>query len=1026
MLVYRPSRGNDTVTLTYSGEWTGQSIGREVVVRDKFGPADYFLWYYADLSSDSTWFYKPVTNVDFIAGTTYYRALYVGPHENENLQEYVGSIVSSADTCTSGSSATSATSGTSDIQVSLWKEGLFTTTNSKNSITLDNEFDSTSVLVSAGATFTPSLVVNQTLSVGQYIKIWVKITVPQNPALADEDNCYIINVGSVSIPVIKDKSRLSLSNVFHGDLNDDKIILKELIPKIDEMGKIHKVINIDRRQSHIFYNNISGGDFHDLIVERNNNIYDSKYIDVNASAVTGPITGVELASSITLKAPQSVFTCLVSAGLEVKNIVDIFVTNLPEKSHFYIFYNKLNKSDSGTVSTSAGEIDKYSANYGHNTYYWSCGVIHLDLNTFRDETFDETPTGYDNKLVSNNWTGEDYKLKDNFYLTSVSLQDDLFTSIGYNTENSYQTEAPSAAPYIIEGKNYFTELMFLWEKDILLDDVKTQTIKTPEMSIVNTIENRSNKTSQLVIDNWNGINSDDLLHYKNTYFITDTSGATHKYCDLGSPHGGKLKHYEDTSISFDTQENLNEWSSTFSFRMGVVEENPTSFYPYDYNNASHEHMVYATDAAIVTGSNLSKAPVKLTPSISGNVGIFAINVKNSTYNTLTCSLDTTNNVFNITTLDSSGGTISTTASNTLYLGQENVITINTTKKQVHNTSCVCRSFVNYQVYLNGSLLSEGMTYVIDSLDPLVVTYNPDKKFSGSLSYFEVKPYLDKPQEYANVMYKIHGNFAWTKLLENIENTTATTKELQVFKNKRTFYFNNLPTSTQEIIVPVVLQGAGYKFEDTYTQYNKNTLRTYDDKNKTSVTFDFKLLNLNTIDLAFTMAGDSKLLDWTADEYDIVNDRLVVWVKIPKYTGQKFTIYYNSQRIAARTPSERPNAFVNNHGTWTMNAFATTFGYRFVDQKIFNVGENIIYLQKQDEKYLVQIDYQYMYGVSKIYKSNKFDVAFDDRTVTPESMEYYESFIGESISLFKPDYMTINKVRSKFDYRLESDNYTPKE
>jgi hypothetical protein len=36
MLVYRPSRGNDSVALTYNGEWAGQSIGREVIIKDKF------------------------------------------------------------------------------------------------------------------------------------------------------------------------------------------------------------------------------------------------------------------------------------------------------------------------------------------------------------------------------------------------------------------------------------------------------------------------------------------------------------------------------------------------------------------------------------------------------------------------------------------------------------------------------------------------------------------------------------------------------------------------------------------------------------------------------------------------------------------------------------------------------------------------------------------------------------------------------------------------------------------------------
>ena len=162
MLVYRPSRGNDSVTLTYTSEWAGYAIGREVIIKDKFGPTDYFLWYPSDLSSDSTWFYKQVTNLDFTTGLTYYRALYVGPHEKENLQEYIGSIGSSVTTCTSSSP-------TSDIEISLWAEGTFTTKDSKHSILLDNEFDTSGKLQSS--TFAPTLNINKTLSVCQWLKI---------------------------------------------------------------------------------------------------------------------------------------------------------------------------------------------------------------------------------------------------------------------------------------------------------------------------------------------------------------------------------------------------------------------------------------------------------------------------------------------------------------------------------------------------------------------------------------------------------------------------------------------------------------------------------------------------------------------------------------------------------------------------------------------------------------------------------------------------------------------------------------
>jgi hypothetical protein len=336
MLVYRPSRGNDSVTLTYTGEWSGQSVGREVIIKDKFGPSDYFLWYQSDLTSDSTWFLKPVTNVDFNTGTTYYRALYIGPHEKENLQEFIGSIASSVTECTSAIP-------TSDLQVSLWAEGIFTTTSSKHSALLDNEFDSSGKLSELGATFTQTLNINQTLSVGQWLKVWVKINVPSNISLIDADLCFIVTIGSLSIKIKKDISRLSMSRIFHGNIVAGDIITKELIPTIDEMAKIHKVINVEPNQTHVFYSNVDG-DFHDLIVERHNNAYDNKFIDVNATHVTGPITGFDTFADTSLRAVQDVFTCIVSGDINQKYIVDIFTSKLPDRSYFYIFYNFINDS----------------------------------------------------------------------------------------------------------------------------------------------------------------------------------------------------------------------------------------------------------------------------------------------------------------------------------------------------------------------------------------------------------------------------------------------------------------------------------------------------------------------------------------------------------------------------------------------------------------------------------------------------------------------------------------------------------
>lgn len=1021
MIVYRPSRGNDSVTLTYTGEWTGQSLGREVIIKDKFGPADYFLWYPSDLSTDSTWFFKPVTNIDFSTGLTYYRTLYIGPNERENLQEYLGTISSSVSTCTN--------SPTTEVQVSLWSEGIIRDRDSKNSILLDDESDSTGKLLIAGAIFTPSIVINQSLSVSQWLKVWIKVQVPVNVPLINADLCYIVTIGSLSIRINKDISRLSLSRVFHGSLTSGDIVIKELIPTINEIGKIHKVINIDPNQTHIFYSNIDN-QFHDLIVERHNNAYDNKFIDVDASHITGPITGFDITSQSSLRAVQDVFSCMISGEINKKYIVDIFASHLPERSYFYVFYNQISKFDDGqTLSTSADTFSKYKANYGHEKYQWSCGVISLDLNMFRNETFDETLPGYNNKVISNNWTGQDHKIRDDFFLTSISMQDDLFTTIGYNTENSYQT-APSASPdFVLSGKNYFTELALIWEKDILLNKISPQVLKTPSIAAINTISERSLNKVQLVVDNWNGIDNFNLSHTRNTYNLYNNVFSPISYCDLGPPQGTKLKHYNDASIWFDTEDNHDEWSATFAFRLATssITISSGTLGSYNDSNATHHHIIKENDHQnIINGSTITNPPFTIPPSISGNISIFSINVKNSNYKTIEVIYNTQSNILSVYTINTTGGFDIAVVSPVIYLGQENVVTVNTCKLQVADLiSCDSKVLVNYELYLNGEHMAQGSSYVFNSLDPLILKYNPEKKFGGSLSYFEIKEYLDDAEEYAKTMFKIHSNIAWAHPLYDTPNISTPVKELQIFQNKRIINFNNLPITKQELVVPIMLQGSGYLLSNA-EQYNNETLRVSDSLITAPITFDFKKINLNNIDIAFTMIGDTKLLEWSADEYDVSSDSLVLWVRIPRYSGQQVVMYYNAQRISSLGSNERPNAFSKCIGAWTMNKFTTTYGYRFVDQKIYNAGENILFLQHDNQKYLVQIDYQYMYGFKNVYKSNKFDVAFDDRQIGQTQMPIWESFINEYVGQFKPDFMTINKIRSKFDYRLEIDNYIPKE
>ena len=55
----------------------------------------------------------------------------------------------------------------------------------------------------------------------------------------------------------------------------------------------------------------------------------------------------------------------------------------------------------------------------------------------------------------------------------------------------------------------------------------------------------------------------------------------------------------------------------------------------------------------------------------------------------------------------------------------------------------------------------------------------------------------------------------------------------------------------------------------------------------------------------------------------------------------------------------------------------------------------------------------------MFKSNVFDVAFDDIVVNKKDRPNVVSFIKENTRLFKPAFMEIRNIKSIHDYKLES-------
>jgi hypothetical protein len=102
MISYRPSIGNNQnkVGVTTDSKFFGSSLGGKLLLSirtDDQPKSTYYKNHYTDLSNDSTWFFKPITDSDYSNGSITYRALYIGANERYDESEILGTLNSTID-----------------------------------------------------------------------------------------------------------------------------------------------------------------------------------------------------------------------------------------------------------------------------------------------------------------------------------------------------------------------------------------------------------------------------------------------------------------------------------------------------------------------------------------------------------------------------------------------------------------------------------------------------------------------------------------------------------------------------------------------------------------------------------------------------------------------------------------------------------------------------------------------------------------------------------------------------------------
>ena len=150
------------------------------------------------------------------------------------------------------------------------------------------------------------------------------------------------------------------------------------------------------------------------------------------------------------------------------------------------------------------------------------------------------------------------------------------------------------------------------------------------------------------------------------------------------------------------------------------------------------------------------------------------------------------------------------------------------------------------------------------------------------------------------------------------------------------------------------------------------------------------------------------------------DTLTVWIRLSQWTGQRITMYYSDMSIV-RDPKV-VNAFDDFYAVWLMDSIQVINQKRHTTQKIFSSGESVVYTEEANNvRSLVEITKQTPFGVLSMYKSNKFNVQWDDSQQGVDNTDAMNEFIKSEIRKIKPAYMEINEITSKYPYKLESNN-----
>lgn len=1049
MLSFRPSVGNNfnKVGVTTDSKFFGASLGGKVLLSirtDDQPKSTYYKNHFTDLSNDSTWFFKPITDSDYSNGSVTYRAIYIGASERYDESEILGNIQTSIEQF-SGNPLFD-----NSVSVSLWAEGVYTELSSENSIVLNDERDSQNNL--SLASWASGINYNSELLPGQFLKVWIKIETFENSSILNlPEFYYILNIGSLSIRINKKPSRLSYSSFFRTSLSEDKLVFREALPNEFGSNNAKNIVKILTKNDYTYLFYIASsteGDIPDydpltdelrlMIIKTGYSLGENKYIDVSLTPFfsdSGKLENLDYENVLKLmecnepaeyhttnEENQEVIESISGSSVSLsttgtgeffntsyerltskKFIFDVFISEKEDIHYAYIFYAKLESN----------YTEREILNYNHNLFRWNTKVATIDITHINDTMFSRIDYGFDNKMVSTFTSYYDGLIKENFYPNNVIIQDDLFTLCGFNTTDCYY-------------EKYKGNILLVWEKDLILRDIKTYESELPsnQTSTINTIKNSVENLSILKFSD-----SSQIL-FENNYSRGIISGG-YSYVNMGSPHQKSI-FIGSSSASFDLEDTkIKEFNSTISFNIDnstIVTETESISGEINVYNLLDRRIVHLVNKADYEYSKTNPLN-NLYPSnyIDRDLTIINVNCADDVDEfALSISYNFKTNVWGIIKKDTGCNIVATsiTGGPLLRPNEVNTLTIDMFTNEVKggtstiffdggykiNEGCLIKNLINFSVFINGVKLLSDTTCSLNNNDIYQITYNPYKEYLSSLSYFDVRKRPFELDSFIDALHKSLMNISWIRLGDEHE-VSSFDNNINKFNFKRQIYIENLNPFKDSLIIPIVLYGNSYNI----SSYNNSLLND----NITRNIFDFSKISFNKKSFSIFSNGATKELDILVDSYDFEQDILVIWVKLNEWSQENLTLYYNNTSV---NDLSKNNIWKESfYGCWLMDEFSKESINRYNDCRVFDIGETVVSTEENNNVYLTQIDNIVRFGQTDMFKSNKFDIAFDDIVVEKTEMSNVVSFIKDNTRLFKPAYMDIREVRSKYDYKLEINN-----